>query len=247
MPVDLSKLATYYARSRNPTAPRHLGTRYDRSGTFLPEPGNTVVCHLVSGSATEQVLVDAQARYRAMPDAASLAFTPVESYHMTLFQGVIEGRRNYPYWPADMASDLPIAETTRLFAQRLERFAGAPTFNVEATAALPTGLMVEGVTAADRHAMAEWRNGYAEVFGYRHPDHDSYQFHITMAYMIDWIDDAALPAWQTVLDEVLDDILHRAPILDLRAPAFCSFEDMNWFEELVAADANWRSDATESA
>ncbi|WP_240230459.1 DUF1868 domain-containing protein [Devosia lacusdianchii] len=232
MPVHLSTLATYYGRGHHPEPPRHLGTRYDQSGKFLPEPGNTVVCHLVPGSATEQALVDARARYMGMPDAGKLAFTPVESYHMTLFQGIIEGRRNAPYWPAEVATDTPIAAMTELFAKRLELFPGRADFAVEIVEALPTGLVVEGATAADRHAMADWRNAFADIFGYRHPDHDSYQFHITMAYLIDWLDDAVLPSWQTMLDEVAEDIRRRAPVLELRAPAFCSFEDMNWFEEL---------------
>ena len=36
---------------------------------------------------------------------------------------------------------------------------------------------------------------------------------------------------QTV--EIEADIVRRAPVLELRAPAFCSFADMNWFEELL--------------
>ena len=64
-------------------------------------------------------------------------------------------------------------------------------------------------------------------------DHDSYGFHITMAYLIDWLDAAALPAWQAMLNAVEADIVRRAPVLELRPPAFCSFADMNWFEELV--------------
>ncbi|WP_375452222.1 DUF1868 domain-containing protein [uncultured Devosia sp.] len=232
MPIAIDKFAAYYARSQHREPPLHLGTRYDRAGRFLPEPGNTVVCHLVAGSATEAALTDAKTRYEAMPDAAGLAFTPVESYHMTLFQGIIEGRRSYPFWPADVASDTPIEVMTQLLAKRLERLPKLPPFAVEVSTALPTGLLVDGATAGDRHAMAQWRNSFAEVFGYRHADHEQYAFHITTAYMIDWIDDAALPAWQAMLDQVCTEIARRAPRLELRAPAFCSFADMNWFEEL---------------
>jgi len=39
--------------------------------------------------------------------------------------------------------------------------------------------------------------------------------------------------WQYFLDSVLADIRRQAPVLELRAPAFCSFETMDWFEELV--------------
>jgi hypothetical protein len=199
MPLTLDELATHYGKTAHALPPRHLGTRYDRSGAFQPEPGNTVVRHLIEGSETQSVLAEVRDRFRAMPDANKLAFTPVESYHMTLFQGIIEGRRNMPYWPADVAADTPIADMTALYAKRLKLLAPRAPFNVEVTAVVPTGLIVDGVTAEDRHAMADWRNGFAEAFGYRHPDHDSYQFHITMAYVIDWLDDAALPGWRAML------------------------------------------------
>ena len=238
MSIDQQTLATHYARSHQPVPPRHLGTRYNAAGVFQPEPGNTVVCHVVPGSATEAALVNARIRYQAMPDAAKLAFTPVESYHMTLFQGIIEGRRNLPYWPADMAPDAPIDVMTAHYQSKLASFQPAAPFNVELVECLPTGLIVAGATAADRHAMAEWRNRFAEVFGYRHPDHDSYQFHITMAYLIDWLNDVAIPGWTKMLNEVAAEIRAQAPVLELRAPAFCSFADMNWFEELVVFAAD---------
>jgi hypothetical protein len=247
MPPTLPDLAKHYGKSAHTAAPRHLGTRYDRSGAFLGEPGNTVVCHLVEGSATQQALIGAQARFRATTEAGSLAFTPVESYHMTLFQGIIEGRRTAPHWPTEVAGDTAIDAMTALFLNRLELFEPRTSFAVEVTAVVPTGLIVDGVTAADRHAMADWRNGLAEVFGYRHPDHDSYQFHITMAYMIDWLSDAALPVWDAMLEETLADIRRRAPIIELRAPAFCSFKDMNWFEELRDFGKSWRPEVTEVA
>ena len=233
MPIDTATLASHFGRDHQTLPPRHLGTRYDGTGVFQPEPGNTVVCHVVAGSATQQALADARQLFQAMPDARKLALTPVASYHMTLFQGIIEGRRNYPYWPRDLAGDTPIAAMTEQFAQRLAGFAGGPPFQVAVTAVAPTGLRVEGVTAADRQAMSAWRDAFAAVLGYQHPDHDSYGFHITMAYLIDWLDAAALPAWQAMLNAVEADIVRRAPVLELRPPAFCSFADMNWFEELV--------------
>ena len=86
-------------------------------------------------------------------------------------------------------------------------------------------------TAADRQAMKAWRDALAETFGYRHPDHDDYVFHVTLAYMIDWLPDERLEAWQALFDECCA-LLHRAPRLELRPPAFCSFEDMKHFKIL---------------
>lgn len=236
LPIDRALLAHYFARSSNVQPPTHLGTRYDEAGRFLPDPGNTIVSHLVPHSATEQALLAARARYLAMPDADGLAFTAPESLHMTLFQGVLDRRRAAPYWPEDLPFDMPVPDVTALMLQRLEGFAAGPEFAVELIQAIPTGLIVEGATDADRRALAEWRDRFADLFGYRHPDHERYEFHITFSYPIRWIADERIEDWADMLDEVTEDIRQRAPVLELRAPAFCTFEDMNWFEELLVLD-----------
>ena len=85
----------------NPTPPAHLGTRYDTSGNFLTEPGNTVVSHLVSGSPSEAAVLAVREKMLAMPDADRLAFTPASSLHMTnIAAACLTGRRTYRSTPA---------------------------------------------------------------------------------------------------------------------------------------------------
>jgi hypothetical protein len=100
----------------------------------------------------------------------------------------------------------------------------------------PTGLVLKGASAEDDRIIALWRDTFAEAFGYRHPDHDTYQFHITLAYVTRWFDPECLPRWQAMLDEELEKLRAAAPIIDMRAPAFCEFRDMNHFRELVVFD-----------
>lgn len=222
-----------YSRGRNATPPPHLGTRYLRAGGFLPEPGNTIVCHVTKGSPTQDVLVEAREKFLAMPEAQQFVFTPITSLHMTLFQGIIEYRRKPGFWPEGIALDAPIDEMTDIMAERLEQLSVFEPFQVEVTRARPSGLLVEGASERDRKTMRAWRDALAGVLGYRHPDHDDYPFHITFAYAIDWLADDALPRWQAILDEVAGDIRRKMPILELDPPAFCSFEDMNHFCELL--------------
>ena len=222
-----------YAKSHNASPPRHLGQRYDANGAFLPEPGNTVVCHLTADSETERALADARAQYLGMPEADRLAITPLSSLHMTLFQGIIEYRRSPEYWPAGMSLDTPIDDMTAILRQGITGFAAGPAYNVRLVEALPTGLVLEGATKADRENLTVWRDRLADLFGYRHPDHDDYVFHITFAYMIDWLSEEVLERWQTMLQDIAGDIRRRAPVLELKAPAFCAFKDMKHFEELV--------------
>ncbi|MBX9466782.1 MAG: DUF1868 domain-containing protein [Rhizobium sp.] len=214
----------------------HLGRRYDTSGTFLRERGNTVVCHLVEGSESEAAIHAARARYLAMPGADKLAFTSASSLHMTLFQGIIETRRALPYWPADVPVETPVDDMTAIFMDRLAHLRPGEAFAVEVVHATPNGLTVDGVTQRDRDVLKDWRDRFADLLGYRHPDHETYVFHITFAYMIERFDDVTMAEWVPFLDEIAQDIRRRSPVIELRAPAFCAFDDMNRFEELLVFD-----------
>jgi hypothetical protein len=57
---QFSPLLLNYAKSHNPKPPTHLGSRYREKGGFLPEAGNTVVCHLQKGSETERAIIEAR-------------------------------------------------------------------------------------------------------------------------------------------------------------------------------------------
>ncbi|MGR9138121.1 DUF1868 domain-containing protein [Rhizobium leguminosarum] len=224
------------SKRHNPTPPVHLGSRYRKVGGFLPEAGNTIVCHLEKGSQTQRALIEAREKYLAMPEAPQFLFTPISSIHMTLFEGVIETRRRQDSWPGDLPLDTPIEEMTALMAARLEGFSMFDPFKVAIVDARPSGLLVDGATENDRRVMRAWRNALADLLGYRQPSHEEYKFHMTFAYAIERLEDEALPRWQAMLDEVADDIRRKAPVLELTPPAFCVFEDMNHFHELLIFD-----------
>ncbi|MGQ3076621.1 MAG: DUF1868 domain-containing protein [Allorhizobium sp.] len=219
--------------SLNPGPIPHHGIRYDTTGRFLTERGNTVVCHLVEGSESAAAILEARTRYTTMPGADKLAFTAPSSLHMTLFQGIIETRRALPYWPGDVPVETPVDDMTGIFMDRLAHFRSGHAFAVEVKQATPLGLVVDGVTDDDRAVLKDWRDRLADLLGYRHPDHETYAFHITFAYMIERFDDETLSAWIPFLEEVATDIRRRAPVIELRAPAFCAFYAMNHFEELL--------------
>ncbi len=222
-----------FAASLHPEPPVHLGRRYNTKGEFQLEPGNTVVCHLVKGSESEAAVIAVRERMLAMPDAGQLAFTPISSLHMTLFQGIIEYRRRASFWPDDVALETSIDDMTQLYVDRLQDFEGCGPFNVKVIDVTPAGLTVAGASEYDERILRAWRDALAVPFGYRHPDHDTYVFHITLAYVIERFPDERLGAWQALLDDCLATIQRDAPIIALNPPAFCSFVDMNHFEELV--------------
>jgi hypothetical protein len=211
----------------------HLGTRFDAKGRFLPEPGNTIVAQVIPGSPTQAALIDLRAELMALPHAHHFAFTAVESYHMTLFEGVIDTRRKPGFWPADLPLGASIEQATAHMANRLKGWTRLPDFAMQTTAVVPFGLRLAGATGQDEGVARAWRNALADALGFRTPSHDSYGFHTTLAYVKDWLPPEALAPYRSAMARFTAAFSARVPVLHLARPAFCRFEDMNAFPAVL--------------
>lgn len=212
--------------------PARLGQRYTATH-FLPEAGNTVVCHLDTGHPGHHAVLASRARLKALPGAERFLFTAPESLHMTVFEGVIETRRTPDAWPGDLDRNASVDSVTKKLLKRLADFPEPPPFNVRIAALRPTGLLLEGATSEDEMRLRALRDALAARLGYRQAGHDDYRFHMTFAYPVDWIPDDQVEEWNKSLANIAKELASATPVLPLRPPAFCQFKDMNFFEELL--------------
>ena len=210
-----------------------LGVRFNSDGRFLPEAGNTVVAQVLPGSATEAALIWLRAELQALPFAHHFAFTDVPSYHMTVFEGVIETRRAAGFWPPSIPLDASIDTATATMARMVADLPFLPDFAMRPVAVTPFGVTLAGATGADEAAVRIWRNCLAEAFGYRTPRHERYVFHTTLAYVHTWLPGEALPAYAEAMAHLSTGFAARVPLMDLARPAFCRFKDMNSFPAVV--------------
>jgi hypothetical protein len=230
MTFDYEAALLWPADRANP----RLGIRFDADGRFLPEAGNTVVAQVVPGSPTEATLIDLRAALMALPVARHFAFTAVPSYHMTVFEGVIESRRTAEAWPADLPLDLPIDTATARMIDRLQGWSPLPGFAMQVTEATPFGLRLAGATAADEAMARRWRDTLSAALRLRTPHHDSYGFHITLAYAMTPLASADLPALRARMADLTASVRAALPVVHLARPAFCRFADMNAFPPVLA-------------
>ena len=210
--------------------PYYLNRRFDEAGAFLPQPGNTVVSHVVDGSVSQQVLMHVREALMALPYGDRFAYTPVSSLHMTVFQGTIEGRRKPAYWPRELAFEVPIDETTAFFLDRLKTFPAASAFRMRPIEVTPLGVVVTGATLKDEEIIRALRDRLTVPFGYSHPDHSSYTFHVTLAYLKAWLPAGAEATYLPALTELTRSLVAEIEVLELGAPAFCTFNDMTEFK-----------------
>lgn len=218
-----------FAESAHGGANRHVGVRFDSDGVFLPEAGNTVVRHVVPGSGTEAALSDLRGRLRDLPWGRRFAFTDPSSLHMTVREGVIETNRTSGHWPPDLPLDAPLQAVTEHVAARLAGFEGPGPFDMAIAEVTPFGLTLTGASAEDEATARAWRDALNAPFGYRTPNHDAYSFHVTLAYIIDWLPDEMIGEYRTALADLTAEFRERVPVVELGPPAFCTFADMNAF------------------
>ena len=61
------------------------------------------------------------------------------------------------------------------------------------------------------------------------PGHDTYGFHISLAYVIGVFTPAELEDYRASYAAWRDMIAAHAPVIELGRPEFCTFKDMRWF------------------
>jgi len=224
----------------NPTRDALLKFRPD--GTVKPFAGNTVICHIPQ-----------QCRFRdgttALHDvlakssfAHKLGILPPESYHMTLYPGANDQDRSLSSWPGGVPLDAPIERCSSLVKARMEaaRFVGPFPLRVrvDVPRTLQFGrastLRMVGADAAAERALRSLRDQIAEVYQYRAPDHDTYGFHVSIAYTMADLSKAEMEEYRELLRQAVERIVAETPVLELGLPEYCTFRDMYRFDpELI--------------
>lgn len=216
-------------------APASTGQKFTASGEALRCPGNTFLCPIPPETPAHAALTRAQDALRAGPHASAYRFLPPDSFHMTVFEGVIDYRRGGDAWPEGLDSSTPVDAVTETFAARCD---GAKLPATAGLAVCPRGLFggysvqVSGATDADEAALRALRARLRDLTGISRADFDRYAFHITLAYPLRWLTEDEAATIVALSDAILAGLCAAAPTIPLSTTAFCRFDDMLAFVPL---------------
>ncbi|EXJ80697.1 hypothetical protein A1O3_06981 [Capronia epimyces CBS 606.96] len=217
-----------------PTYPLGVPFKFSPDGLVQRYPGNTTLCHipldspLISGLRTIYNRLGSHATLSRL-----LRLLPPESWHMTVLDCVCEIQCEPEMWPTGM-KQRPIHEWTSEFSKSLRHVGNeldkaglAPPYRMRIrgfdAGVIGIGLEVEGVSVEEEKRMRRLRDKLADAIGFRAPRHETYTFHISIAYLLRHIDDED----RNELDRVLAEILPKVKMdFDLGAVEFCTFENM---------------------
>jgi hypothetical protein len=151
---------------------------------------------------------------------------------MTLFDLVCDQVRTPEQWTTALPLDAPLAEVDAFMEERWSDLPPAPMPDVRFTS-LTIGDYIT-IHLAPENSQAElqlrtYRDLLAEVFGIRHPGHDTYAFHITLAYAVTRLTRREYKQAQIACETWNGELARRLEAPELLPPRLTYFADMTHF------------------
>jgi hypothetical protein len=218
-----------------PRYPGGVPDKLDADGHVQPFPGNTIICHLSASSDLYVSMLELYKKMEESPLSHLFALLPPSSWHMTVFEGICDKVRQPAYWPSDLPLDTPLVDCNAVFANRLATFnlKCDPPYRMKITGFDPLeigiAIHVEPGTADESTRLLGLRDRLSDCLKIRHPVHDTYGFHLSMAYLLRFPSDDQKMDLSALL---MDHFKGMPKAFDLNAPEFCTFEDMFAFKQL---------------
>ena len=166
-----------------------VGTKFHADGSVRRFPGCSVVCRLSPLMPQYARLEWVQAYSSDEFFAKKLAYLPPESFHMTVFDLICDQRRVPEHWSDRVGLDAPLKEVEATLTRAIDalefptrrfrmRFGGLGPFHTT------LHVLLDPADWATRKALASFRDEISQVTGVRHPNHDDYRFHVSLAYLL---------------------------------------------------------------
>ena len=211
---------------------RDIGRKFYEDGTVRHYPGNTVVADILPGCSAYDVMT----QLRQMVIDAGLDDTyillPEDSYHMTVIRGLNDQVRTDDFWPAQLPKETPMEQVDDYISAAIARAVlPGPARMRFKRVNISAGCMIIVVEPADEEQariLKEFRDRAATEIGLFLPKHDSYTFHISLAYT------RIVPEGETaerveVLKAKMEELLVGQPVFETAPPFMAYYSDMMAF------------------
>jgi hypothetical protein len=159
---------------------------------------------------------------------------------MTLINGIDDEHRKAPYWPRSVPTTASIQACRDWCAEHLQGFhtgrSGDFLMAQDTSAKVETvnnfTIWLKPFDEAKSQEMRAIRNQLSEVLEIREPGHDSYRFHLSLGYLIEYLSQEEAAAFAQFYRKAIVHLSDVVPVLRLGQPEFCVFQDMFAFDPM---------------
>lgn len=210
--------------------------KFNPDGTPQPFAGSTVICHIAKDSALFAELLAIHDELLQRDFACKLSLLPPDSYHMTVFDCVTDKVRET--WPASLDANITIEACNAEIEKRLAALQSEEPcrFHMRLSSCDLVGpvntlrLEVEGCNEDENRRIRVLRDRLSKATGIRAPTHDTYGFHISLAYLIDWLTEDEHAEMTRFYARWRDHIRSTLPEFETGPLEYCVFADMMRFD-----------------
>ncbi|MFC1745523.1 DUF1868 domain-containing protein [Candidatus Riflebacteria bacterium] len=209
-----------------------VGSKFFPDGSVKAFAGNSLVSNLDSHLPQFDLLVGLQQRMQQKYFAEFFTFLPPDSFHMTVKDLLCDQVREPLSWSTKINPTLSFNEVEEeiialLDGVKLEHKLNMKfdRFNLKKT----VGPIIKPADFETEKLLSEFRDMVSDVTGIRHPTHDSYEFHISLAYILIKFNSKTSRDVDDFLMEEGEKLKKNFGILTLPPPALVFFPDMHNF------------------
>ena len=205
--------------------------KFDHSGKPLPFTGCSIICKIPIKSDLFFELKSLQLKYKDLSPEKAYTYLPETSFHMTLFDCCNENTINTQYWPKYIEPDYNYKKTAYVLSKRIKKYIFPEKFDLKVKTLFGGySIILEGNTEKDEKIIRECRNKLSDLLGIRFENHDTYIFHITLAYILRKLNDNEIEKIIKTNSRLLETFVQKFPLIRVEKPVLCTFENMYEFK-----------------
>lgn len=164
---------------------REIGRKFNKDGSTIIISGNTFISMVNHDSKIYNYINTINSILNKNDFYKKYIHLPVESYHMTVIEGVIPKFKER-LWTSHLSKDCNLDEVDQYFIKQFEKIQPMKCVEMQCSGIeiSESGIMLrlKPNSKKDEGILKKIRNDIAEQCGLRFPNHDDYGFHISLAY-----------------------------------------------------------------
>lgn len=207
-----------------------VGQKFYADGAVRRYPGNTIICFLDPDSDVFRLSVWMQEELIRQCPPPQISLLPPSSLHMTVFQLLVDEVRELEKWSSHLPLTATLDETDAFFTGVVPKVPVPQSFSMcyKRLKTDGAGISIRLLPADPDSAAAvrQYRANLTTVTGIRFPDHDEYEFHISLAYNILRRTEEQQAQLTAFAQQIDDAMVQRFGIFETGEPVLTFFDDM---------------------
>jgi len=207
--------------------------KFDTEGKPLYFPGCTIICKILENSNLFDELGSVQSKYKDFNPNNAYTYIPPSSFHMTLFDCCNINTVNTTFWPRSIKTKNNYKEIALELNHKIKDFIFPEKFKLKLNFFFGGYcLALEGATEKDEKNLRYCRNSLSELLGIKFLNHETYSFHITLAYILRELNEKEVKNLLSMNKQLYKNFIEKFPIIEIQKPEICTFENMYQFNSL---------------